>query len=341
ERMTIQDVDVVTPQALINIRPVVAAIKEFFGSSQLSQFMDQTNPLAELAHKRRLSALGPGGLSRERAGVEVRDVHFSHYGRICPIETPEGPNVGLIGNLATFARVNQYGFIETPYLLVARNGNDAWVTNSIDYLTADEEDDFVIAQANAPLLSCEDEGYVKHPDEALTGAKKFKEDKTLVRARHAIKVVPVAEVDYMDVSPKQVFSISTALIPFLEHDEAGRAMMGANMMKQAVPLLRPEAPLVGTAMEYKAAVDSGSVVIARKAGEVTRVTAKDVVVKTDDGAVDTYKLMKYLRSNQGTCINQKPIVRKGQRVEIDEVLADGPATSQGELALGRNVLCAF
>lgn len=332
ERMTIQDVDVITPQALINIRPVVAAIKEFFGSSQLSQFMDQTNPLAELAHKRRLSALGPGGLSRERAGVEVRDVHHSHYGRICPIETPEGPNVGLIGNLSTFARVNQYGFIETPYRVVKKLEDQVWVVPEIEYLTADEEDEFVIAQANAEIE------YVAN---AVKGTGRFTDERTTVRHRHQIKVVPVAEVDYMDVSPKQVFSIPTILIPFLEHDEAGRALMGANMMKQAVPLLRPEAPLVGTGMEFKAALDSGSVVVAKRGGKVTRVSARSVVVETDDGAVDTYKLMKYVRSNQGTCVNQKPMVEKGQRLEAGFPVADGPATSLGEIALGRNVLCAF
>jgi DNA-directed RNA polymerase subunit beta len=333
ERMTIQDVDVITPQALINIRPVVASIKEFFGSSQLSQFMDQTNPLAELAHKRRLSALGPGGLSRERAGVEVRDVHHSHYGRICPIETPEGPNVGLIGNLSTFARVNQYGFIETPYRVVVRKPDgEMWVTPDIDYLTADEEDEFVIAQANAEVEQVEGSG---------KGTGRFTGERTTVRHRHQIKVVPVNEVDYMDVSPKQVFSISTTLIPFLEHDEAGRALMGANMMKQAVPLIRPEAPLVGTGMEFKAAMDSGSVVVARRGGVVTRVSSRSVVVETDDGAVDTYKLMKFVRSNQGTCINQKPMVRKGERLEAGDPVADGPATSLGEIALGRNVLCAF
>ncbi len=323
ERMTIQDVDVITPQALINIRPVVAAIKEFFGSSQLSQFMDQTNPLAELAHKRRLSALGPGGLSRDRAGVEVRDVHHSHYGRICPIETPEGPNVGLIGNLSTYARINAYGFIETPYRVVDKE--QGRVTEEIEYLTADEEDEFVVAQANAVL------------DEDFT----FVEPRVTIRYKDEVKLVPPQEVDYMDVSPKQVFSISTTLIPFLEHDDASRALMGANMMKQAVPLLRPEAPLVGTGMEAKAAFDSGSLVVAARSGSVTRATAREVVVRNDEGAVDTYKLHKFQRSNQGTCVNQRAIVRQGQRVEKGQVLADGPSTDQGELALGRNVLCAF
>ncbi len=323
ERMTIQDVDVITPQALINIRPVVASIKEFFGSSQLSQFMDQTNPLAELAHKRRLSALGPGGLSRDRAGVEVRDVHHSHYGRICPIETPEGPNVGLIGNLSTYARINQYGFIETPYRVVDKeNGR---VTNDLEYLTADEEDEFIVAQANALL---DENDY-------------FKEERVTVRFKEEVKLVPPQEVDYMDVSPKQVFSAPTTLIPFLEHDDASRALMGANMMKQAVPLLRPEAPLVGTGMEYKAAYDSGSLVIAKRAGVVYRVSSKEVVIETESGAKDTYKLLKFKRSNQGTCINQRPIVHQGQVIDKGQVLADGPSTEEGELALGRNVLCAF
>lgn len=323
ERMTIQDVDVITPQALINIRPVVAAIKEFFGSSQLSQFMDQTNPLAELAHKRRLSALGPGGLSRDRAGVEVRDVHHSHYGRICPIETPEGPNVGLIGNLSTYARINQYGFIETPYRVVDKDNGR--VTDDLEYLTADEEDEFIVAQANALLNH---ENY-------------FTQDRVTVRARHDVKLVPPQEVDYMDVSPKQVFSISTTLIPFLEHDDASRALMGANMMKQAVPLLRPEAPLVGTGMEYKAAYDSGSLVIAKRAGVVYRVSSREVTIETETGERDTYKLLKFKRSNQGTCINQRPIVRLRQQIAKGQVLADGPSTEEGEIALGRNVLCAF
>ena len=323
ERMTIQDVDVITPQALINIRPVVAAIKEFFGSSQLSQFMDQTNPLAELAHKRRLSALGPGGLSRDRAGVEVRDVHHSHYGRICPIETPEGPNVGLIGNLSTYARINAYGFVETPYRVVDKE--QGRVTDEIEYLTADEEDEYVVAQANAEL------------DEEF----RFVDERVTIRYKDQVKLVPAKEVDYMDVSPKQVFSISTTLIPFLEHDDASRALMGANMMKQAVPLLSPQAPLVGTGMEQKAAFDSGSLVIAARGGQVTRVTSREIVVRNDEGAVDTYKLLKFRRSNQGTCVNQRTIVRQGQRVEKGQILADGPSTDNGELALGRNVLSAF
>ncbi len=323
ERMTIQDVDVITPQVLINIRPVVAAIKEFFGSSQLSQFMDQTNPLAELTHKRRLSALGPGGLSRERAGFEVRDVHHSHYGRMCPIETPEGPNIGLIGSLSTYARINEYGFIETPYRKVDKENRQ--VTDEIEYLTADEEDNYIIAQANA----------------ALDENRKFATAK--VNARHGkdIMVVDADKVDYMDVSPKQVVSIATALIPFLENDDANRALMGSNMQRQAVPLLRTQAPLVGTGMEYKASKDSGVVVITRNSGTIGQVTADEIVVKTDQGEHDTYKLMKFTRSNQGTCMNQKPIVNAGSRVEAGDIVADGPSTDMGELALGRNVLVAF
>lgn len=323
ERMTIQDVDVITPQALINIRPVVAAIKEFFGSSQLSQFMDQTNPLAELTHKRRLSALGPGGLSRERAGFEVRDVHHSHYGRMCPIETPEGPNIGLIGSLSTFGRINEFGFIETPYRKIDKDNRK--VTEDVRYLTADEEDEVVCAQAN----------------EALGPDGWFKESKVTVRYKHEILVVPAEKVDYMDVSPKQVVSIATAMIPFLENDDANRALMGANMQRQAVPLLRTQAPLVGTGMEYKAARDSGVVILAKNAGTIEKVTANEIRIRTDNGALDTYKMLKYLRSNQGTCINQKPIVYKGERVEKGQVLADGPATDKGELALGFNVLVAF
>ncbi|NLG85525.1 MAG: DNA-directed RNA polymerase subunit beta [Firmicutes bacterium] len=322
ERMTIQEVDVITPQALINIRPVVAAIKEFFGSSQLSQFMDQTNPLAELTHKRRLSALGPGGLSRERAGFEVRDVHHSHYGRMCPIETPEGPNIGLIGSLTTFARINEYGFIETPYRRVV----DGRVTDEIVYLTADEEDKFIIAQATEPF-------------DPVT--RKFLYRRVTVRARGKILEVPSEQVNLMDVSPKQIVSIATALIPFLEHDDANRALMGSNMQRQAVPLLRTEAPLIGTGMEHKAAIDSGAVVLAREAGVVQKVDAREIVIQTDDGRVDHYRLLKFKRSNQGTCINQKPIVRVGQRVAGGEVIADGPSTDRGELALGRNVLGAF
>ena len=325
ERMTIQDVDVITPQALINIRPVVAAIKEFFGSSQLSQFMDQTNPLAELTHKRRLSALGPGGLSRERAGFEVRDVHHSHYGRMCPIETPEGPNIGLIGSLSTFGRVNQFGFIETPYRKVDKK--NLRVTEDVHYQTADEEDEVVIAQANEKLNK---DGW-------------FAEESVSVRYRDHILEVPATEVDYMDVSPKQVVSIATAMIPFLENDDANRALMGANMQRQAVPLLRPQAPLVGTGMEAKAARDSGVVVLAKSAGVVERATATEIVVRREGetAGVDKYKLLKYLRSNQGTCINQRPLVYKGEIVEKGQVLADGPSTDRGELALGRNILVAF
>ncbi|MGE5553276.1 MAG: DNA-directed RNA polymerase subunit beta [Betaproteobacteria bacterium] len=321
ERMTIQDIEIITPQALINIRPVVAAIKEFFGSSQLSQFMDQTNPLAELTHKRRLSALGPGGLSRERAGFEVRDVHHSHYGRMCPIETPEGPNIGLIGSLCTYARINEYGFIETPY----RKVQDGVVTDEIHYLTADEEDRYVVAQANEPV----------DPE-----THRFVHSRVTARFKEEIIIVPGDQVDYVDVSPKQVFSIATALIPFLENDDASRALMGSNMQRQAVPLLRTEAPLVGTGAEYKAAVDSGVVVLAQEDGIVQKVTANEVVVKQKNGLA-TYKLSKYKRSNQGTCINQKPVVFKGHKVKKGDVIADGPSTNHGELALGRNVLCAF
>ncbi|WP_461359548.1 DNA-directed RNA polymerase subunit beta [Candidatus Darwinibacter acetoxidans] len=320
ERMTIQDVDVITPQALINIRPVVAAIKEFFGSSQLSQFMDQTNPLSELTHKRRLSALGPGGLSRDRAGFEVRDVHHSHYGRMCPIETPEGPNIGLIGALCTYARINEYGFIETPYRVV-ENGV---VTDEIRYLTADEEDVYRIAQANEPTT---EEG-------------RFARSKVTVREGEEIKMVPAEAVDYMDVSPKQIVSIATALIPFLENDDGARALMGANMQRQAVPLIETEAPIVGTGMEYRAAVDSGAVLLCKNDGVVERITGREIVVRTAQGQ-ERYRLKKFERSNQGTCINQKPICRVGQAVKKGDVLADGPSTNQGELALGRNVLVAF
>ncbi|MDO7789170.1 DNA-directed RNA polymerase subunit beta [Desulforamulus aquiferis] len=323
ERMTIQDVDVITPQVLINIRPVVASIKEFFGSSQLSQFMDQTNPLAELTHKRRLSALGPGGLSRERAGFEVRDVHHSHYGRMCPIETPEGPNIGLIGSLSTYARINSFGFIETPYRKVDKDNKR--VTDEISYLTADEEEGHIIAQANAPL---DENGY-------------FKEERVNARRGHDTLIVPTDRVEYMDVSPKQVFSVATALIPFLEHDDANRALMGANMQRQAVPLLRAQAPLVGTGIEHRAAKDSGVAPVSKSSGEVTRVTANEIVIKTDDGRNETHKLLKFTRSNQGTCINQKPIVAKGERVEAGQIIADGPSTDKGELALGRNILVAF
>ena len=322
ERMTTQDVEAITPQTLINIRPVVASIKEFFGTSQLSQFMDQTNPLAGLTHKRRLSALGPGGLSRERAGFEVRDVHPSHYGRMCPIETPEGPNIGLIGSLSSYARVNAFGFVETPYRKI-RAGK---VTDQIDYLTADEEDRHVIAQANTPL---EDDG-------------SFAEDRVLVRRKGGeIELIRPDDVDYMDVSARQMVSVATAMIPFLEHDDANRALMGSNMQRQSVPLLRSEAPLVGTGMEYRAATDAGDVIVAEQAGVVEEVCANFVTVMHDDGTRKTYLVSKFRRSNQGTCFNQKPIVNEGVRVADGQVLADGPCTDNGEMALGKNLLVAF
>ena len=323
ERMTIQDTEVITPQALINIRPVVAAIKEFFGSSQLSQFMDQNNPLAELTHKRRLSALGPGGLSRERAGYEVRDVHNSHYGRMCPIETPEGPNIGLIGSLSTFAVINKYGFMETPYRRVDKENNR--VTEDVRYMTADVEDRFIIAQANEPL---NDDGY-------------FLGERVTARAKDDVLSIAPSQVDYMDVSPKQVVSIATALIPFLENDDANRALMGANMQRQAVPLLCTQAPVIGTGMEYKVAVDSGVCVLAKRAGVVERVVGNEIRVRAENGEVDTYPLLKFKRSNQGTCVNQRPIVNKGDKVVEKQVLADGPATDHGELALGHNVIVAY
>ncbi|ABI69632.1 DNA-directed RNA polymerase subunit beta [Syntrophomonas wolfei] len=323
ERMSIHDVETLTPQVLINIRPITAAVKEFFGSSQLSQFMDQTNPLAELTHKRRLSALGPGGLTRERAGFQVRDVHHSHYGRICPIETPEGPNIGLIGYLATFGQVNDFGFIETPYRKVDKKLGR--VLNEIVYLSADEEDEYYVAQANAPL---DENGY-------------FIEEKVEARYFEEILEIPKNRVDYMDVSPKQVFSVATALIPFLENDDANRALMGANMQRQAVPLVKTEAPIVGTGLEHKAARDSGAVVIAKKAGTVKKASASRISIEKDDGTIDNYELLKFMRSNQGTCYNQRPIVKVGERVEANEVIADGPSTEQGELALGRNVMVAF
>ena len=322
ERMTTQDVEAITPQTLINIRPVVASIKEFFGTSQLSQFMDQTNPLAGLTHKRRLSALGPGGLSRERAGFEVRDVHTSHYGRMCPIETPEGPNIGLIGSLATYGRINAFGFVETPYRKVVKGK----VSDQVDYLTADEEDEHVIAQANAPL----------NADET------FAEARVLVRRKGGeVEYIPAAEVDYMDVSPRQMVSVATAMIPFLEHDDANRALMGSNMQRQAVPLLRSEAPFVGTGMEYRAAVDAGDVIVAEKAGVVQELSADLVTVMNDDGTYSAYRLAKFRRSNQGTSFNQRPIVEEGARVEVGQVIADGPCTENGEMALGRNLLVAF
>ncbi|KAF0848885.1 DNA-directed RNA polymerase subunit beta [Nocardia caishijiensis] len=322
ERMTTQDVEAITPQTLINIRPVVAAIKEFFGTSQLSQFMDQNNPLSGLTHKRRLSALGPGGLSRERAGLEVRDVHPSHYGRMCPIETPEGPNIGLIGSLSVYARVNPFGFIETPYRKVV----DGKVTDEVKYLTADEEDRYVRAQANSPVDA---EG-------------RFIEEKVLVRrAGEEVEFVSPSQVDYMDISPRQMVSVATAMIPFLEHDDANRALMGANMQRQAVPLIRSEAPIVGTGMELRAAVDAGDVVVNEKSGVVEEVSADYVTVMADDGSRKSYRMRKFNRSNQGTCSNQRPIVDEGQRVEAGQVLADGPCTENGEMALGKNLLVAI
>ncbi|MEI2766245.1 MAG: DNA-directed RNA polymerase subunit beta [Dermatophilaceae bacterium] len=322
ERMTTQDVEAITPQTLINIRPVVASIREFFGTSQLSQFMDQNNPLAGLTHKRRLSALGPGGLSRDRAGMEVRDVHSSHYGRMCPIETPEGPNIGLIGSLASFGRINAFGFVETPYRKVVAGK----VTDEVDYLSADEEDLYVKAQANAVL----------NPDGT------FAEERVLVRTKGGeLEYVPGADVDYMDVSPRQMVSAATALIPFLEHDDANRALMGSNMQRQAVPLVKSEAPLVGTGMEYRAAIDSGDVVLAEAPGVVTEVSADLVTVAQDDGTGRTYRIAKFDRSNQGNCYNQVVIVDEGDRVEAGTVIADGPATEGGEMALGRNLLVAF
>ncbi len=334
ERMSIQDANVITPQALINIRPVIASIKEFFGSSQLSQFMDQTNPLAELTHKRRLSALGPGGLTRERAGMEVRDVHPSHYGRMCPIETPEGPNIGLINSLSTFARINEYGFIEAPYRWV--DPKTGKVTEQIDYLTADEEDNYIVAQANAEL----------------TEENTFKDEVVIVRYnKQSDNIIPMASsrVDYMDVSPKQVVSVATALIPFLENDDSNRALMGSNMQRQAVPLLIPKSPLVGTGMEHKSAKDSGVCVVSKYNGVIERSSANEIWlrrVETVDGAevkgdIVKYKLHKFMRSNQGTCINQRPIVNRGDIVKVGDILADGPSTEMGELALGRNVVVAF
>ncbi|ETA66431.1 DNA-directed RNA polymerase subunit beta [Haloechinothrix halophila] len=321
ERMTTQDVEAITPQTLINIRPVVAAIREFFGTSQLSQFMDQNNPIAGLTHKRRLSALGPGGLSRERAGMEVRDVHPSHYGRMCPIETPEGPNIGLIGSLCSYARVNPFGFIETPYRKVI----EGQVTDQVDYLTADEEDRHVKAQANAPIDA---DGH-------------FTEEKVLGRRKGGeVELIDPMEIDYMDVSPRQMVSVATAMIPFLEHDDANRALMGANMQRQAVPLLRNESPLVGTGVELRAAVDAGDVLLAEEAGVVEEVSADIVTVMHDDGSRRSYGLYKYRRSNQGTCMTHKPIVNEGDRVEVGQVIADGPSTEDGEMALGKNLLVA-
>ena len=325
ERMTTQDMAAVTPQALINIKPVTAAIKEFFGSSQLSQFMDQNNPLGELTHKRRLSALGPGGLSRERAGFEVRDVHTSHYGRMCPIETPEGPNIGLINSLACYARINEYGFIEAPYRVIDKSGDVPVVTDKVVYVTADEEEKYVIAQANEPL---DENGHFIH-------------DRVVARDGEDNVEVPPEKVDMMDVSPRQLVSVATALIPFLQNDDVTRALMGSNMQRQAVPLLTTDSAVVGTGMEYKTAKDSGVVVVAKHSGIVDRVDAARIVVKTDEGARDEYKLIKFKRSNQSNCMNQRPIVEKGQRVEAGEIIADGPSTKDGELALGKNPLIGF
>src|SRR5690606_34756161 len=333
-RMSIQDANAITPQALINIRPVIASIKEFFGSSQLSQFMDQTNPLAELTHKRRLSALGPGGLTRERAGFEVRDVHNSHYGRMCPIETPEGPNIGLINSLSTYARINEYGFIEAPYRWV--DPETGVVTDKVTYMTADEEYNYIVAQANAPL----------------TEENKFAEKETIVRFNKQadnILTMPSSRVDYMDVSPKQVVSVATALIPFLENDDSNRALRGSNMQRQAVPLLIPKAPFVGTGMEHKAAKDSGVCIVSKYDGVVERVSANEILLrrveivdgKEVQGDLIRHKLHKFMRSNQGTCINQRPLVRKGDVIKKGDIMADGPSTENGELALGRNVVVAF
>lgn len=326
ERMTTQDVDSISPQSLINIKPVTASVKEFFGSSQLSQFMDQNNPLGELTHKRRLSALGPGGLSRDRAGFEVRDVHYSHYGRMCPIETPEGPNIGLINSLATYARINEYGFIEAPYRKVDKTDpKNPVVTDEVIYLTADEEDDFIVAQANAPL---DEEGH-------------FIQSNVSGRYKEETSEFEKTKVDLMDVSPKMVFSVATSMIPFLENDDANRALMGSNMQRQAVPLLTTEASVVGTGMEAKAAADSGVCVLAKKAGVVERATSKEIILKCDDGSKETYRLIKFLRSNHSNCYNQKPIVFKGERVEAGQVIADGASTANGEIALGKNPLIGF
>ncbi|MDX6373998.1 MAG: DNA-directed polymerase subunit beta [Nocardioidaceae bacterium] len=322
ERMTTQDVEAITPQSLINIRPVVAALKEFFGTSQLSQFMDQTNPIAGLTHKRRLNALGPGGLSRDRAGMEVRDVHPSHYGRMCPIETPEGPNIGLIGSLASYGRINPFGFVETPYRKVEKGK----ITDQVDYLTADDEDRYVIAQANA----------------AIDAKGKFTDERVLVRQRDGeVSEVPADAVDYVDVSPRQMVSVATALIPFLEHDDANRALMGANMQRQAVPLIKSDSPLVGTGMEYRAAVDAGDVLVAETAGVVKEVSAEVIETMNDDGTYSTYRLNKFKRSNQGTCINQRPLVSEGDKLVEGQPIADGPCTDNAEMALGTNLLIAF
>ncbi len=323
ERMSIQELDTATPQSLVNIRPVVATIKEFFGSSQLSQFMDQNNPLSELTHKRRLSALGPGGLSRDRAGFQVRDVHYTHYGRMCPIETPEGPNIGLINSLSIYARVNEYGFIEAPYRKVIKG--EGIITDEIEYMTADVEDEYIVAQANEPI----DEN------------NKFIDKKVAARYRDQILEIDASKIDYMDVSPKQVISVATAMIPFLENDDANRALMGSNMQRQAVPLLRTDSPIVGTGMEYKAARDAGVVQLAKNDGVIEKVSADYIYIRTDSGELEEHKLVKFTRSNQGTCFNQKPIVNCGDRVKKGDVICDGPAINQGELALGRNMLIGF
>lgn len=323
ERMTIQDLDVVTPQTLINTKPITSSIREFFGSSQLSQFMDQTNPLSELTHKRRISALGPGGLSRERAGFEVRDVHYTHYGRLCPIESPEGPNIGLISALSSFAIINEYGFVETPYRKIDKETHK--ITDQVEYMTADEEDEYIIAQATEPM---DKEG-------------RFINNKIRVRYLDEVTEVEADRVDYVDVSPKQLVSVGAAMIPFLEHDDANRALMGANMQRQAVPLLITDSPIVGTGIEYRAAKDSGIMVLAKEAGTVERVTADEIIIKNEKGSRDTYKLRKFKRTNGGTCINQRPIVKKGEKVKKDDVIADGPSTQNGEMALGKNVLIAF
>ena len=326
ERMTTQDLEGISPQSLINIKPVTAAVKEFFGSSQLSQFMDQNNPLSELTHKRRLSALGPGGLSRDRAGFEVRDVHYSHYGRMCPIETPEGPNIGLINSLASYARINQYGFIEAPYRVLDKSDpKNPRVTDEVVYLTADEEDNYTVAQANEPIDA---DGY-------------FVNNSVSGRYREETSQFDKSKVDLMDVSPRMVFSVATSMIPFLQNDDANRALMGSNMQRQAVPLMLTDSSIVGTGMEQKAAVDSGVCVTAKRSGVVERSAASEVIVKTDDGQRDVYKLQKFVGSNQGACYNQRPIVFKNERVEAGDVLADGPSTSQGELGLGKNPLIGF
>ncbi|HUW02564.1 MAG TPA: DNA-directed RNA polymerase subunit beta, partial [Acidimicrobiales bacterium] len=343
ERMTTQDVEAITPQTLINIRPVVAAIKEFFGTSQLSQFMDQVNPLSGLTHRRRLSALGPGGLSRERAGFEVRDVHFSHYGRMCPIETPEGPNIGLIGGLSTYARVNEFGFIESPY----REVKDGKVTGKIVYMAADEEENYVVAQANTPLKedgSIRDERTLvrRSPQAAsLEDLRKMLEAESFFGATTDIGYVPPEEVDFIDVSPKQIVSVATALIPFLEHDDANRALMGANMQRQAVPLVRAEAPYIGTGIENRAARDAADLIQAIDDGEITEVSGESITVQYKTEGKRVYRLAKFRRSNQDTCINQRPRVVEGDKVTKGSIIADGPSTDEGELALGKNLLVAF